>query len=119
VEFVADESCDFAVVRALRANGHQVIAIAEVSPRIPDEQVLRLASAEGRVLVTEDKDFGELVYAQKQVMSGVVLLRFPGDARTTMAQATVDAVKAIGTNLSNRFTVVEPGRIRSRGVIQS
>ena len=97
MQFVADESCDFAVVRALRTSGHQVVAIAEFSPGISDEEVLRLASAEGRVLATEDKDFRELVYAQKQAMSGVVLLRFPGNARTMMAQATLDGVKAIGT----------------------
>jgi len=116
VEFVADESCDFAVVRARRANGHEVVAIAEISPRISDEQVLRLARAEARVLVTEDKDFGELVYAQRHEMSGVILLRFPGNARSTMAQMAVDAVKTLGPKLVQRFTVIEPGRIRSRGV---
>ena len=64
MRFVADESCDFAIVRALRATGHDVLAIAEVSPRADDEIVLRLASDETRVLLTEDTDFGELVYVE-------------------------------------------------------
>jgi predicted nuclease of predicted toxin-antitoxin system len=114
VEFLADESCDFAVVRALRANGHEVIAIAEISPRISDEEVLALARVAKRVLITEDKDFGELVYAGKQHTYGVVLLRFPADARVSMAQSTVHAVTTLGDKLNQRFSVIEPGRIRSR-----
>ena len=46
--FLADESCDFAVVRALRAAGHDVLAVADVSPRADDEQVLELARQEQR-----------------------------------------------------------------------
>jgi predicted nuclease of predicted toxin-antitoxin system len=115
VLFVADESCDFAVIRALRAEGHQVTAIAEISPRIPDEDVLARAREGDHVLITEDKDFGELVYAQKWETSGVILLRFPGNARAAMARMTVEAVKALGDKLAGRFTVIEPGKIRSRG----
>ena len=114
MQFVADESCDFAVVRALRASGHEVIAVAEISPRVPDDAVLRLAREKARVLLTEDKDFGELVYVQKQQTCGVVLLRFPGNSRASMARAAVEAVKTLGDKLSGRFTVIEPGRIRSR-----
>ena len=112
MRFVADESCDFAVVRALRASGHDVVAIAEISPRLSDQKVLALAHDEMRVLVTEDKDFGELVYASKQQTSGVVLLRFPADARSAMAKATIVAIESLGDKLLRRFTVIEPGRLR-------
>ena len=57
--FLADESCDFPVIRALRQIGYSVKAIAEISPSLPDENVLELAVAENRLLITEDKDFGE------------------------------------------------------------
>ena len=112
MRFVADESCDFAVVRALRASGHDVVAIAEISPRLSDQKVLALAHDEMRVLVTEDKDFGELVYASKQQTSGVVLLRFRADARSAMAKATIVAVEGLGDKPLRGFTVIEPGRIR-------
>ena len=114
MEFVADESCDFAVVRALRANGHEVIAIAEISPRVSDEEVLALANDARRVLITEDKDFGELVYATKQRTYGVILLRFRADARASMVQSTLDAIKVLGERLKQRFSVIEPGRVRNR-----
>jgi predicted nuclease of predicted toxin-antitoxin system len=115
VRFVADESCDFGVVRALRGARHEVVAIAEISPRLSDEKVLALAKEKDHVLITEDKDFGELVYAQKQETRGVILLRFPGNARTAMARVTAEAVRALGAKLTERFTVIEPGKIRIRG----
>ena len=104
---MADESCDFAVVRALRSAGHDVVAIAEVSPRIRDEDVLRLARDAGRVLLTEDTDFGELVYAEGLRSSG-----FPADAREALVKAALDTIGKIGSGLTSRFTVVQPGRVR-------
>lgn len=110
---MADESCDFAVVRALRGAGHDVIAVTEISPAIRDEIVLALAHDDKRVLLTEDTDFGELVYADGLGNSGVILFRFPTDARTAMVAAALDTVATIGNLLATRFTVVQPGRIRT------
>jgi len=76
VRFLADESCDFSVVRALRAAGFDVLAISELSPRALDETVIDLAVRDDRVLLTEDKDFGQLVYASARPSAGVILLRF-------------------------------------------
>ena len=64
LRFLADEGCDFAVVRALRSAGFDVLAIAEVAPRADDSDIIDLAAGESRVLLTEDKDFGQLVYAE-------------------------------------------------------
>ena len=65
MRFLADESCDFAVVRALRAVGHDVAAIAEISARATDEVVMEFAIREGRSLLTEDRDFGQLAHANQ------------------------------------------------------
>ena len=59
---VADESCDAALVRVLRGAGHDVVSIAETSPGAVDRVVLALALTGERVLLTRDKDFGELVF---------------------------------------------------------
>lgn len=61
--FLADESCDFAVVRALREAAFDVVAVVEHAPGAADDQVIALSVKEGRVLLTEDKDFGQLVFA--------------------------------------------------------
>jgi len=52
--FLADESCDFVVVRALRDAGHEVVAVAEVTPRADDNAVLEMARQQQRILLTED-----------------------------------------------------------------
>ena len=72
MRFLADESCDAAVFRALRTAGHEVLAVAEISPRADDEAVLELARGEQQILLTEDKDFGQLVYADQQATGGVI-----------------------------------------------
>lgn len=83
MNFLADEGCAGPVIRALRKAGHDVIAIAiaEVAAGATDQQVLDRALNENRVLITEDRDFGNLVYAQRRPSAGVVLLRFSTSAR--------------------------------------
>jgi predicted nuclease of predicted toxin-antitoxin system len=112
MRFLADESCDFAVVRALRAAGHDIVAVADISPQADDETVMDLAVRDERLLITEDKDFGQLVYANARASGGVVFLRFPAKARTAMAKAVVELVRRRGNHLLGRFVVVQPGRIR-------
>ena len=70
MRFLADESCDFSVVRALRAAKYDVVAIAEVSPRGDDDDVRETAVSDERILITEDKDFGQLVYASMRRTGG-------------------------------------------------
>ncbi|MGH9364923.1 MAG: DUF5615 family PIN-like protein [Thermoanaerobaculia bacterium] len=109
---LADESCDFAVVRALRGAGHDVVAVIEISPRAEDTEVLRLARDERRVLLTEDKDFGQLVHAAGASSSGVIFFRFPQSARGDLRRAALDLIRQKGDDLIGRFVVVQPGRIR-------
>jgi predicted nuclease of predicted toxin-antitoxin system len=75
MNFVADESCAMPVIRALREAGHDVVAIAEVARGASDDQVLERATEDKRVLITEDRDFGELVYARGRSSAGVILVR--------------------------------------------
>jgi len=112
LRFLADESCDFAVVRALRSAGYDVQAVSESITRSVDRDVIEWAGRERRVLLTEDKDFGWLVFASHVDSPGVILLRFPGQARQTLAAAVVKLVQEQLEALIGAFVVVEPGRIR-------
>ncbi len=112
MKFLADENCDFRIIRSLRTWGHDVAAVTEISPRVSDEEVARLALAEERILITEDKDFGQLVYAHGQKSVGVILLRFPVRARTIIIKELSQLIEQAGDRLAGSFTVVEPGRIR-------
>ena len=112
--FLADESCDFNIVRVLRAEGFDVLAVSEVMTRSVDRDLVAQAVAENRILLTEDKDFGWLVYVSQVDSTGVVLVRYPGHARQGLATAVVSLVKTQGEQLVGAFTVLEPGYIRIR-----
>jgi predicted nuclease of predicted toxin-antitoxin system len=112
LRFLADESCDFAVVRALRSEGHDVLAVSEVMDRSDDRELIDQASRERRILVTEDKDFGRLVFASHADSPGVILIRFPGNARETLVQNIRRIVRQQGKQLLGTFVVVQPGHVR-------
>ncbi len=112
MRFLADESCDFRVVRALRAAGHDVTAVIEATPGADDTVVIDIALREQRIFLTEDPDFGQLVYAAGRPTAGVILLRFPTAARTSLPAFVANVVAEHGEKLSGRFVVLQPGRIR-------
>jgi predicted nuclease of predicted toxin-antitoxin system len=109
---LADESCDFSVVRALRAAGHDVKAVVETYRGATDEVVIKVAISEQRILLTEDKDFGQLVHAAVGQGGGVVFVRFPVSARTGLAATVVELFSQHGAELIGAFAVVQPGRVR-------
>jgi predicted nuclease of predicted toxin-antitoxin system len=112
MRFLADESCDFSVVRALRAAGFDVSAIAEAAPRTIDKKVIETALREIRVLVTEDKDFGQLVFAASHASNGVILIRVPAEARPDLPSKVLSCVEWLGEGLLGAFVVIQPHRIR-------
>lgn len=57
--FLADENLDFPIISALRNAGYDVLSVLELSPSIDDNEVLKIANNENRILLTSDKDFGE------------------------------------------------------------
>ena len=112
LRFVADESCDFAAVRALRAEGFDVLSVAEDFAGADDERVIALGLQEGRILLTEDKDFGQLVFASGSESLGVVLIRFPAGARPALGARMLHLVRTHGDRLPGSFVVIQPDRIR-------
>ncbi len=112
MKFVADESCAAPVIRALRQAGHDVVAIAEVARGATDNQVLDRAFTENRILITEDRDFGEMVFGRGRSSAGVILVRFPTQARCAQPATVVSAVTKLGSKLKGVFAVVQPGRVR-------
>jgi len=113
VRFLADESCDFSVVGALRAVGHDVAAVAELWPRAEDTVVMDRAVRGARILITEDKDFGHLVYAKMRKTGGVMLIRFAAGSRRSLVDSVLNVLEARGTRLIGSFTVLQPGRVRT------
>ncbi len=114
MNLVADEGVDRAVVERLRQDGHEVIYVAELSPSVSDEEVLRQANARNAVLLTTDKDFGDLVFRQGLAHYGVVLLRLAGLANATKAAIVAEVCRDRTAELVRSFSVVSPGQVRIR-----
>jgi predicted nuclease of predicted toxin-antitoxin system len=115
MRFLADESCDFRIVRALRAAGHDVTVVVELAAGAADSAVLDMATHEERIFVTEDLDFGQLVYAGASPSPGVILVRYPSTTRARLPMIVVDVVTEHAQRLPGRFVVIEPGRVRFGG----
>ena len=111
---LADENVDGSVVDALRRDGHEVAYVAEFAPGIADDEVLQRANALGALLVTADKDFGEMVFRQGLVHSGVILLRLAGLAPDEKAATPSSALRSREAQLRDAFCVVSPSAIRIR-----
>jgi predicted nuclease of predicted toxin-antitoxin system len=114
VIFLADESIDRQIVEAVRRDAYEVLSVAETSPGIPDAQVLSRANATGAVLLTADKDIGELVFRQSLAHSGVVLVRLGGCAPEMKALIVTAAISAHVNELEFGFAVVTGNTVRIR-----
>lgn len=114
MNLVADESVDGQIVYRLRKDGHRVWYVAEELPSITDHDVLCIAQQQNAVLVTADKDFGELVYRLRQAMSGVVLIRLAGMRTDEKAALVSFAFQKHEVEMANAFSVIGRRTIRIR-----
>ena len=110
----ADESVDRPVVERLRQQGHDVVYVAELSPSMADDQVLLYANERDALLVTADKDFGELVFRLGKVHRGVVLLRLAGLPAAVKFETVVRVFRDHAVKLVGAFSVVSSGALRIR-----
>lgn len=117
MNIVADEGVDLAIVRTLREAGHSVLSIAESMPGAADSEVLATARSGGTLLLTTDKDFGELVFRQKLAAAGILLIRLEGLPEAAKAEAVGLAFQSHATLMSESFSVLSPGLLRIRARI--
>jgi len=114
LRFLADENVEAPVIRTLRELGHEVLEVGGLKPGAEDDEVASLARERGCILVTNDKDVGQLVFLQGKRVPGALLLRLPGMSGAEKAPIVRAAVQETGLSFARHFVVVEPGRVRSR-----
>jgi predicted nuclease of predicted toxin-antitoxin system len=115
LKFLIDVGVGASVVKWLREHGHDAVSVRDIDSRAKDQDILETAVRESRMVITMDKDFGELVYNSGLAHSGVLILRL----EDATGQEKVDVIKAIisefSTSIENRFCVYQNGRLRIRG----
>ncbi len=114
MRFLADENVSRLVIERLRADGHEVASISETHSGVPDRNVPETADIEGRILITEDRDFGELVVRQRMAVSGVILLELDKLSNQAEAERVSHIVSTHAEKLLDNLAVIEPSRVRMR-----
>jgi predicted nuclease of predicted toxin-antitoxin system len=114
MRFLANENFPGAAVEALKAAGHDVVWVRAAAPGMADPDVLDWAVREERILLTFDKDFGELARGSALPPTcGVVLLRMPMPRPANIGPRLADLIAA-RDDWAGHFSVIEPGRVRMR-----
>ncbi len=114
MKFLADEGVDKPIVTALRNAGLNVDYILEFAPGADDEFVLHHAFSQKRILITQDKDFGELVFRLRQPHHGIILIRLGGYNPQLKGEIVSQLLQKYIIELQNNFTVIQPHAIRIR-----
>jgi predicted nuclease of predicted toxin-antitoxin system len=114
VNILADENVDAPIVLALREDGHRVAYVRELEPGIDDHAVLQLANVDNALLLTSDKDFGELVFRQRLIHAGVILYRLAGLSADRKISIIVGALAQHGDQMQNAFSLITAGHVRIR-----
>ena len=114
MRWLVDECVDAALVGLLRQSGHEALFVSEISPRATDIDVMNRAERDHRLLLTEDKDFGDLVFRLARPVPGIVLIRIVAMQRQCNAERLTVAIKRFRKTLFGRFTVIEQARFRMR-----
>ena len=114
MRWLIDECVDAALAALLREAGHDVVYMSDVASRAPDPEVITRADRENRLLLTEDKDFGELIFRQARRVPGLVLVRIEPLRRFRKGPRLLSAIDRLGESLFGHYTVIEDARFRSR-----
>jgi predicted nuclease of predicted toxin-antitoxin system len=115
VEFLANENFPLASIRLLRMGYHKVESVVEKFPGIKDREVLEFAKANNLVILTFDRDYGELTYRFKLVApAGVVYFRFSPSTPEEPAKILLSIMEKGIATFSGKFTVVEREGMRQR-----
>ena len=117
MRFLLDQNVSPQLVVELAAFGHDAVHVRELGmSRSLDVEILELAHREGRVIVSSDTDFGELLARTNTPLPSVVLLRRQGERRAAQIAALLEAnLEAVADDLdAGAIVVLEAERIRIR-----
>lgn len=114
---VADESVDFRIVAALIEDGFDLYAVVRECPGISDKRVLEHASERNALLLTEDSDFGEWIFAHGQKGVSVLYLRYAHHELHEIIRALRMVLNNYEKGAVERFTVITPKKIRMRDIL--
>jgi len=115
MRFLVDECTGPGLALWLRAQGHDVFSVYEQARGLGDDEIIERAMIEDRILITNDKDFGEKVYREKRQHKGIILLRLNNERYTNKERAIKRLLQSYFEHLPGNFVVVTETSIRISG----
>ena len=114
IRFLVDESTGEEVASYLRRHGYDVVSVAEMFPQADDTWILQFAVNEQRIVITNDKDFGDMVFRDHGEHCGIVLLRLSDTSASVKKQVALHVIQRYGEELNGAFCVASETRSRLR-----
>ena len=112
MRFLVDECTGPKVVEWLRGQGHEVFSVFEEARGLEGDEVIHKAYAEGRLLITNDKDFGEKVYRQRRPHRSVIFMRLEDERAANKIEVLRRLLDVYADRLTDSFVVVTDSRVR-------
>jgi predicted nuclease of predicted toxin-antitoxin system len=112
---LADENIDHKIIEAIREAGVEIYSIYETNRGLSDEAIIQLSKEPPRIILTEDKDFGEWVFAHNEKNISVIFLRY-SFLETQKMINTLLQVLLNNNNLFGNYTTLTTTKIRSRNI---
>ena len=103
---------DLLLPEGLRSQGHNISSVYEENQGADDDSILKKANTEKRILITNDKDFGELIFRKQKIHKGVILLRLKDERTVNKISVLKRLLKYYRNRLVNNFIVVTETTIR-------
>jgi predicted nuclease of predicted toxin-antitoxin system len=114
LKFLIDVGVGKKVEQWLSASDHDVKTVRALDPKLPDHRILQIAARENRIVVTMDKDFGEMIFRAEQTHAGVLLLRLDDATSDEKVRVVSEIVQNYADKLVGKFSVYQSGRLRTR-----
>ncbi len=114
LKFIVDVGVSNKVEKWLAAQGFDVINVRDIDPRLPDYEIIKIASNENRMVITMDKDFGELVYRANIANAGVLLLRLDSYSSDDKVNVIKELLELHQEKMVGKFCVYKENKLRIR-----
>lgn len=112
MKFLVDECTGPAVAHWLEQQGHDVFSVYHQARGFDDDKVMEIAQGEGRILITNDRGFGEKVFRERRPHHGVVFLRLADERAVNKIRVLDQLISLHGEAMAGHFVVVTDTRIR-------
>jgi len=112
LKFLADVNIEKPIIDFFKNRGWDIRWVSDFGPEMEDENLIKLARAEKRILLTNDKDFGELVFLQKRLSYGIILIRVKGQETALKVKLTRRLMTEYSEKLANHFVVITKDKFR-------